>query len=67
MIRHQMYRLVINSSSLSVTKLHSMMPMRSITINWKLRDGSIVKTEGKVGENLMRLAHQFEIDLEGEF
>lgn len=38
---------------------------RTITINWKLRDGSIMKTEGNVGENLMRLAHRYEIELEG--
>lgn len=50
----------------SLIKPIQTMPLRRITINWKLRDGSIKKTDGNVGENLMRLAHRYDIELEGE-
>ena len=37
-----------------------------ICINWQLRDGSVVPTFGKVGDNLLRLAQRNDIELEGE-
>ena len=37
----------------------------NITIRWRKRDGSLVSTPAKEGENLMRLAHRYGIELEG--
>lgn len=38
---------------------------KEITIHWVRKDGSIQVTKGSVGENIMRIAHQYGIELEG--
>ena len=39
----------------------------NITIRWRKRDGTLLSTPAKDGENLMRLAHRYGIELEGLF
>lgn len=36
-----------------------------VIINWKHRDGSMQATPATVGQSLLRLAHQYDIELEG--
>ena len=36
-----------------------------VTINFKRRDGSMTVAKGKVGDNLLRLAQRYDIELEG--
>jgi ferredoxin len=36
-----------------------------ITVNWILKDGAIQSVRGKIGVNLLELAHKKDIDLEG--
>jgi len=38
---------------------------KEITIHWVRKDGSIQVTKGSIGENIMRIAHQYGIELEG--
>lgn len=38
---------------------------KEITIHWVRKDGSIQVTKGTVGMNIMRIAHQYGIELEG--
>jgi hypothetical protein len=40
-------------------------PAHAITVHWKQRDGSTVKTVAVVGRSLLNVAHQHDIDLEG--
>ena len=44
---------------------HSSSAAETVLIQWKQRDGSIVKTPGTVGSSLLNVAHQHDIDLEG--
>lgn len=37
----------------------------TVSVRWKNKDGTIVTVKGKEGQNLMRLAHQHGIELEG--
>jgi hypothetical protein len=39
----------------------------TISVKWKKKDGSVISTMGNVGENLMRLAHRYGVELEGNF
>lgn len=38
---------------------------KEITIHWVRKDCSIQVTKGSIGENIMRIAHQYGIELEG--
>ena len=40
-------------------------PANTIMVQWKQRDGSVVKTSAAVGRSLLNVAHQNDIDLEG--
>ncbi|VDN43223.1 unnamed protein product [Gongylonema pulchrum] len=36
-----------------------------VNVNFVLRDGSVKRVRGKVGDNVMYLAHRYKIDIEG--
>ncbi len=57
-LRHSSNNLLINNRFNSIRSL-------SISINWKKKCGTIVKTEAKVGETLLNVAHTNGIELEG--
>ena len=44
---------------------HPSSSAETILIQWKQRDGSVVKTPCSVGSSLLNVAHQHDIDLEG--
>ena len=44
---------------------HPSSSAETILIQWKQRDGSVVKTPGVLGSSLLNVAHQHDIDLEG--
>jgi ferredoxin len=58
---HQGVRAGAGYSS-SITRLGE---KKTITINWKNRDGSVLSTPAEVGSNILRVAHKNDIELEG--
>ena len=44
---------------------HPSSSAETVLIQWKQRDGSVVKTSGSIGSSLLNVAHQHDIDLEG--
>ena len=52
-------------SSIFIRRLSEGTTGDNITIRWRKRDGSLISTPAKEGENLMRLAHRYGIELEG--
>ena len=36
-----------------------------ISVKWKKRDGSEIVTKGKIGQSILKLAHEYDIELEG--
>lgn len=36
-----------------------------ISVKWKKRNGSEIVTKGKIGQSILKLAHEYDIELEG--
>ena len=52
--------------SVAAKRYHGSSAAESITVRFKVKDGSIVEARGKVGEtNLLRLAQRYDVELEG--
>ena len=42
-----------------------MVTIRFVNLKWKLKDGTVISTKARVGDNLLNVAHSNHIDMEG--
>jgi ferredoxin-2, mitochondrial len=59
---------VTNRSCLRLTYSSSakcLAEAKTVTINWKNRDGSIISTPAEIGSSLLRVAHKNGVEIEG--